>query len=71
MRMFNPLAVWAPIISCRCRSQSATVGGLGTLWYMVTNVNWTAVCVEMDGAHVICASMLALERLRAAGVGAW
>ena len=38
---------------------------------MVTNVDWTAVCVEMDGAHVICASMLALERLRAAGVEAW
>jgi len=68
--MVNPLADWAPIISCWCHSQSATIGGLGTLWYMVTNVDWTAVCVEMDDMHVICASMLALEHLQAARVGA-
>jgi hypothetical protein len=38
---------------------------------MVTNVDWMAVYVEMDGTHVICTSMLALECLRAARVEAW
>lgn len=69
MRMLNPLVDRAPIIGYRCHS--VTIGGLGTLWYMVTNVDWTAVRVDVDGTHVICASILTLECLWAAGVEAW
>ena len=74
MRMFNPLANWALIgliIECRCHS--TTIGGLrlGTLRRGITNVDWTAVRVGMDGAHVIGASTLPLERLWAARVVAW
>ena len=68
MRMFDPLS---PIIGCRCRSKSATIGGLGTLRYMAISVDWATVRIEMDSAHVVCASLFSLERLRAAGVEAW
>ena len=68
MRMFDLFIDRAVIIACWCNS--TTVGGLGILQYMI-NVDWLAVCVEVDGTHVICASILSLERLRAAGVEAW
>ena len=68
MRMFDLLVDWAAIVGRWCHS--ATVGGPDTLRYMI-NVDWAAVHVEVDGTHVIRASILSLEGLRAAGVEAW
>lgn len=68
MRMFDLLVDRAPIIGRWCRS--TTVGGLGTLRYMI-NVDWMAVSVEVDGTHVICASILSLECSWAVGMEAW
>ena len=69
MQMLNPLVDRALIIGCRCHS--VTIRGLGTLWYMVTNIDWMAVRVDVDGMHMICVSILTLECLWAARVEAW
>jgi len=66
--MFDLFIDWAMIIAYWCHS--TIIRGLGTLQYMI-NIDWPAVCVEVDSMHMICASILSLECLQTARVEAW